>query len=237
MTNAFIGLTLGFMGSIHCIGMCGPIALALPVRTYNSWIRAAKYFTYNIGRVTTYAMMGLIFGMVGKGFAYVGLQQILSIGIGVLIVLSILLWYIPSTIGIGNGLKSKVYTIFKSQFQHFFKKADYASLYSLGVLNGLLPCGMLYIALLATVTLSSAFEGAIFMAAFGMGTLPMMFMIPYLSNIIGNSYKNIYQKIAPVITLAVGVMLIYRGITAYNHHVDGANKNCIDNSKTYTIVP
>lgn len=237
MTNAIIGLTLGFMGSIHCIGMCGPIALALPVRTYNPWIRVAKYLTYNIGRVTTYSVMGLIFGMAGKGFAYVGLQQILSISVGALIVLSILLWYIPSTIGIGNGLKSKIYTLFKNQFHHFFKKADYASLYSLGVLNGLLPCGMLYIALLATLTLSNAFDGAIFMAAFGMGTLPMMFMIPYLSNIIGNSYKNIYQKIAPVITLALGVMLIYRGITAYDHHVVGANKNCIDQSKIYTIVP
>ncbi|MGZ4043606.1 MAG: sulfite exporter TauE/SafE family protein, partial [Bacteroidia bacterium] len=91
MFSIVAAISLGLLGSFHCIGMCGPIALALPVHQATVFRKVVAILLYNSGRIITYSLLGLLFGIIGQGFAVFGLQQVLSVSLGTLILLSIIL--------------------------------------------------------------------------------------------------------------------------------------------------
>lgn len=209
----YAAFMIGLLGSLHCLGMCGPIAFALPVRTTNKWVKLYKYLIYNLGRVVTYASLGLLIGLIGKGFAMAGLQQIISISTGVLIILSVVLIHNPLN---NNFLSKLTYGIkekLKSAFQFYFKQTGIFSLFILGILNGLLPCGMVYMAMLGALATGSSMTGAAFMAVFGLGTVPMMLSVSLMGNVISEKMKSIFYKATPVLACLVGVLLIMRGLS------------------------
>jgi sulfite exporter TauE/SafE len=210
ITAAFM---IGLLGSLHCLGMCGPIALALPVRTTNRLIKLYKYLVYNFGRILTYASLGLIIGFVGRGFAIAGLQEIISISTGVLIIASVAIIHNPLNSKFLNRYTATIKASLKSAFQIYFKRTGIFSLFILGVLNGLLPCGMVYMAMLGALATGSSIAGAGFMAAFGLGTVPMMLSVSLMGNIISERVKSIFLRATPILACMIGVLLIVRGLS------------------------
>jgi uncharacterized protein len=205
-------ILLGFLGSFHCIGMCGPIALALPVYGKSHLEKTMAILTYNFGRVLTYSLFGLLFGTIGQGFALFGMQQKLSIFLGVFIILTLLT---PQHVINKSTLLSRFHKLLdglKNKIALQFQKKGIRSFFTIGLLNGLLPCGFVYMAIGSAVATGSTFNGMIFMAAFGLGTLPFMFTISYTSHLISISVRNTIKKIMPAMIGMVAVLLILRGL-------------------------
>ena len=200
---------LGLFGSLHCAGMCGPLALALPrnVRT------ASGYFVgrvaYNLGRISTYATLGLLFGLSGKIISLAGFQQTVSITLGVLLIVGLFasrklaLWK-PVTLLV-NQVKSKM--------SGLLLRRSFLSQLVLGLLNGLLPCGLVYVAAAGAVATSGLWRGAIYMAAFGAGTLPMMLAISLSGNLVPFRWRLKMIKAIPVSIFLLGSLLILRGLS------------------------
>ena len=212
MTFLLAAISLGFLGSFHCLGMCGPIALALPIGKLSNPKKIAGVFLYNFGRVLTYATFGLIFGALGKTFALFGYQQLLSISLGVIILLGL---FLPSSIFSKIKINSKIYNLLnklKTALSQLFSREGKKSLFFIGLLNGLLPCGMVYMAIAGAVASSDLFKGALFMAFFGLGTVPMMFLIPFAGNQISISFRNKIRKAVPLMVGLMAVVLILRGL-------------------------
>lgn len=222
----YVACIMGLMGSLHCLGMCGPIAFALPVRTHVMRIKILKYTLYNVGRVTTYAILGYIIGIAGKGFVLAGMQQTLSIVAGVLIIVSAIVAYTSANNIVMNGISDAIRTRLKSAFHFYFQQKGNSALFMLGLLNGLLPCGMVYIALLAALAGGSPLSGALFMIGFGLGTVPMMFTVCLVGSVVGMKWKGYVYKVAPVLACIVGVLLILRGMQISVPFISSGNECC-----------
>lgn len=207
-----MAFTLGFLGSFHCVGMCGPIALALPGNTKKKLLFAANRLTYNIGRVTTYALIGLLFGLLGKGFALAGLQKSLSVGLGLTVILAAFLPAVFSQTVNPAGKLGRLVSWLKQKMQYQFRRRSYGSVYTIGLLNGLLPCGLVYLAAAAAITQASPGHGALYMAAFGIGTLPAMLVLAFAGNFLSLHWRNGIRRAMPVVTVVVGLLLIVRGL-------------------------
>jgi uncharacterized protein len=207
--TAFI---FGLISSFHCIGMCGPIAMMLPVDRNNPAKKVTQIMTYHIGRLTAYGTIGLLFGLVGKGFFMAGMQQKLSIFIGVLMLLVIL---IPQKVVARYNFSKPIFKIIskvKQQLGSQFKNKSYKSLFTIGLLNGFLPCGMVYVALFGAMAMQSASFGIIYMLLFGLGTVPMMSSIIYLNSFITISFRNKIQKVVPYVAVLIALLFILRGL-------------------------
>lgn len=208
----YAAFTIGLLGSLHCLGMCGPIAFALPVRTNNLWLKAVKYLLYNAGRVSMYGMLGLLVGMAGKGFALAGLQQTLSVVSGVAVILSAIVMYIPFRNFVTGKFSFLIKEKLKSAFQYHFRSSKWYSLFVLGSLNGLLPCGMVYAAILGALATGDSISGSFFMIAFGLGTLPMMMALSLSKSMMSVKLKTAFNNVTPVVACIIGALLILRGL-------------------------
>ena len=156
----FTALTLGMIGSFHCIGMCGPLAFSLPLGNSGDFAKFTGAFLYNIGRVVTYSTLGLLFGLVGKSFSLFGFQQWLSITVGVVILFFL---FLPKKWVHNTGkhflFTKYTYTV-RSAIGQLFLKKNYQSLFAIGVLNGLLPCGLIYMAIAGATSTADLFKSA-----------------------------------------------------------------------------
>jgi sulfite exporter TauE/SafE len=203
---------LGLVGSLHCAGMCGPIALALPMNN-QSWIsRISGGLLYNLGKIITYGLLGTIFGLAGMGFFLGGIQQWVSIILGALMILAVL---IPRVGGVGRnlaGAADKLTGAVKKPFIRLFKLKTYRSLFFIGLLNGFLPCGLVYIALAGALIMSKYYEGALYMVFFGFGTVPMLLAISVAGNIISQKLRHKLAKAIPFIIILLGILFILRGL-------------------------
>jgi uncharacterized protein len=197
---------IGLLGSLHCIGMCGPIALAIPLRSN----RVLSILVYNSGRIFTYASIGILFGLVGKGFVMAGLQQTLSIAAGALIIAIVLIPFLSDKIRL--PFYQKAISHLRNRFTYLFQKKTYASLFFIGILNGLLPCGLIYLAAIGSLATGDPFSGSMFMIAFGLGTLPAMLSVGMLRSFITPLLKLRINTALPLITISLGCLLIVRGM-------------------------
>ncbi len=200
--------SLGLLGSFHCLGMCGPIAFTLPVKN-NRFLSA---LLYNSGRIITYSTFGLFFGVIGQGLKTATTQQFLSIAFGVLLIVGTL---VPTRFL--NQFKVSGYFVkavsqLKFTLSKFIHQKGVLSLLVIGLLNGLLPCGLVYAAIGGSIATGNTSDGVLFMAAFGSGTLPMMFTAIYFSNFISVKFRNKVRKILPVLLVIMGLQLIVRGL-------------------------
>lgn len=202
----------GLISSFHCIGMCGPIAMMLPVDRSNQAKKVTQIITYHLGRLSAYGMMGLVFGLIGKGLFLAGIQQKLSIVIGLLILIVVL---IPQkTFAQYNFSKpafkfiSKIKTALGKQFTN----KSYKSLFIIGVLNGFLPCGMVYVALFGAVAMHSESLGVLYMVLFGLGTIPMMSSVVYFNSMLTIKARNKIRKVIPYAAVVIGLLFILRGL-------------------------
>ncbi len=213
MTAIIAGFIVGLAGSLHCVGMCGPIVAALPAdhRTRLSFLLGR--IVYNLGRVTTYAIIGLIFGLIGHSIFIAGYQQGLSIALGVLIVLVLV---VPSrysqraidALGLG-----RLYARISSWWGRLFRNNSKSSLYAIGVLNGFLPCGFVYLALAGAVATGSPAIGAGYMAAFGFGTIPILLAFSYVGDFVGQRWRHALRRTLPVLASVLALLFILRGMS------------------------
>lgn len=205
-------IVLGFLGGFHCVGMCGPIAMALPVHTKSPAQKVLTILIYNFGRIITYSIFGLLFGAIGQSFVLFGLQQALSITLGALILFFVIISYFGK---VNNPILSKVYFFInavKSKLSFLFTKRNYSAFFSIGMLNGLLPCGLVYMALAGAIATGSIVNGSLFMMFFGLGTLPFMFAVTYYSNLISVNLRNKMRKVVPVVLGMMAILMILRGM-------------------------
>jgi len=209
LVSAFI---IGFLGSFHCIGMCGAIALSLPVHHYSAIKKNAGIMLYNGGRLLTYTLLGLIFGLLGQSFSLVGFQQWLSISLGIILLLSVIVPQFPLfrsgkisfiTVGI-NKLKSSLGNLFSKRGLRF--------LFGIGLLNGLLPCGLLYIGIAGAIASQNVTQGALFMLFFGLGTVPTMYAVAIAGQFISIRFRTVVRRSVPYAVSVMALLLILRGL-------------------------
>lgn len=207
--SAFI---FGLISSFHCIGMCGPIAMMLPVDRNNEAKKVTQIITYHIGKLAAYGILGLVFGLLGRSFYLAGMQQQLSIIVGVLMIVVAL---VPEKVFAKYNFSKPVYKIIskvKSSLGQQFKNKSYKSLFTIGLLNGFLPCGMVYVAIFGAIAMQSVSLGLFYMLLFGIGTIPMLTIVIYISNVISFSFRGTLQKIIPVVAVVIGMLFIIRGL-------------------------
>ncbi|MBX7183062.1 MAG: sulfite exporter TauE/SafE family protein [Bacteroidia bacterium] len=203
-------ITLGFLGSFHCVGMCGPIALSIPVKNSSLLYRWFGAFLYNLGRVFTYSILGLLFGLIGQGFALAGLQSKLSIAVGVLILIGLLFPGLESRIPKGKLYRGVEWV--KSNLRSLFGNHSNSSLFLIGVLNGLLPCGLVYMGIAGSIAQGNAWMGSAFMAGFGFGTLPAMLLVTIVRDQISVQFREKVRRLVPIVVGITAIMLILRGM-------------------------
>jgi uncharacterized protein len=209
LISAFV---LGILGSFHCVGMCGPIAFMLPVDRTNAYKKLLQITIYHIGRLLAYSTIGLVFGLVGKSLYLFGFQQQLSISVGVLMILVVL---IPQQTFNKYNFSKPIYKVIskvKFALGSALKKKTPDTFLTIGFLNGFLPCGLVYMALFAAIVGGSALKGCLYMAVFGLGTIPLMTTAIYLTNFLKGTIRQKIQKAIPVFVVVIGVLFILRGL-------------------------
>lgn len=211
-TIFFAAFSLGIIGSFHCIGMCGPLAFSLPLSRTNDFEKFAGSFLYNMGRIVTYSTLGLILGLAGKSFSLFGFQQWVSILVGLAILFFLV---IPKKWMSSTKTNSFVATYnhrIRSALGQLFLKKNYRSLFAIGLLNGLLPCGLIYMAIAGAIASADSLKSALFMASFGLGTLPVMWGVSFFGNYIGLGIRKKIRSIYPVMMMLMACLLILRGM-------------------------
>jgi len=203
--------TIGLLGSFHCVGMCGAIAFALPRNQYR-WKFLSGRILYNFGRITTYSIFGLFFGFVGQAVSVAGFQQRLSITIGIMMIFAIVIPRKFTQKLFSFGLIAPLVTRLKSGIGRLFGNGSMVSLFSIGILNGLLPCGFVYVGIGGSLTTNSIGGGAAYMALFGLGTLPTMLAASLATNIISLNVRNAIRRFLPFGMALLAVMFILRGM-------------------------
>jgi len=205
-------LLLGFMGSLHCLGMCGPIAFMLPVDRQSKYRSVLQIFIYHFGRLLAYSIIGLIFGLLGKGLYIFGAQQKLTIIIGIIMIVAVLLPYkYMSKLKLGKPIYSLLFKL-KNKLGEALKKKTPDTFLTIGFLNGFLPCGLVYIALLGALAMGNAAQGSLFMFLFGIGTIPLMTAAVYFGKLLKASSKEKLRQFIPIVVVLIGVLFILRGM-------------------------
>lgn len=207
--SAFI---FGLISSLHCIGMCGPIAMMLPVNRSNPAKKVVQIMLYHIGRLSAYATLGLVFGILGKGFYMAGIQQSISIIVGIFM---ITIAVVPERIFMKYNFSKPVYKVIsnvKSSLGNQFKRKSPDALFTIGLLNGFLPCGLVYAALFGAIAMQNVTLSVTYMLLYGLGTIPMMSAVVYISNILSTPIRSKMQKMIPIVTVIIGTLFILRGL-------------------------
>jgi sulfite exporter TauE/SafE len=205
-------ITIGIMGSLHCVGMCGPIAMAVPLNNKSEAYRWLGSFNYLFGKAITYSFLGLFSGAFARMLELTGFQRYISLITGLLILLFFIL---PKINKISLGFEKvnfKWVSILKKQFSKFLHSKNLISAFLIGLINGILPCGLVYIALAGAVGAGGWWQSMLYMFLFGLGTMPLLFALMIFKSKISISMKGLFQKAIPTFTLTLAVLLIIRGL-------------------------
>ncbi|WP_299053354.1 sulfite exporter TauE/SafE family protein [uncultured Polaribacter sp.] len=204
-------LLFGLLGSFHCVGMCGPIAFMLPIDRKNKTKGFFQLLNYHLGRLFTYSLIGLLFGFLGKGFFLFGFQQQISILVGVLMIVFILFPKLLKKVNFSSKITSIVSNL-KNRLGSELKNKRNDTFFTIGFLNGFLPCGLVYMAVFGALATTNIFSGSLYMFLFGVGTIPLMTSVVYLGNFTKGAFRKNIQKLLPVFVVCIGVLFILRGL-------------------------
>jgi sulfite exporter TauE/SafE len=204
-------LVLGAAGSAHCVGMCGPIALAVPGASGTPWGRWRSTLLLNGGRLTTYALLGSAVGALGLGLRLAGLQQVVAVVCGMLLLGTSV---VPGFFArwSPNGRLALWISRLRSVLARNLKRAAPEALFFTGVLNGLLPCGLSYAALLGAGATGTPAQGMLFMAAFGIGTWPALVALRLGAGRMDVRMRSWFRRLSPLLLAMVGLLLVLRGL-------------------------
>lgn len=220
------GLMMGLVGGAHCAGMCGPLIISLSCARAGKGKAWSGALVYQTGRLASYLLIGLGFAAIGSAFSVVGWQQALSIVAGIAVLAG--LYFGPKWMGhalIGNWV-----LWIKRQFSARMQSTGMRSTFGLGMINGLLPCGLVYVAGASAASYGHALAAMVFMTAFGLGTVPLMMALQFSGNKLSPSFRMKLQKLIPVVWAVMGVLLILRGLNLgipyLSPHFSGLNGAC-----------
>jgi len=209
VSTAFL---VGLLGSLHCIGMCGPITLALPVFRNAPITLISSRLLYNLGRTITYTFMGGLIGLVGQGISLAGAQQWLSIFAGILLILIV---FIPSRFSSRFSILKPAHhftSFIKRQFGGLLQKGTVHATFLIGLINGFLPCGLVYVALAGAFANGTVIGGMLYMIFFGLGTTPMMFVFSLAGQFISVGVRRKFTRLIPTFIVVLGILFILRGL-------------------------
>lgn len=206
-------LLLGAASSVHCVGMCGPIALAVPSRRTGYAGRLVDAMLLNGGRVLSYVALGLLFGAFGRGLRVAGLQQAISIGLGALILMSLIVPRLSVSLSMPMVWVTAIGRM-RTMFARTLSRTSPLGLIISGVMNGLLPCGMVYMALALALSQEGPILGASFMLFFGFGTLPALVLLRLGAASINQRWRASLRRLSPVLMTVVALILVLRGMRA-----------------------
>ena len=203
---------LGLISSFHCVGMCGPLAIAVPVQHLSPNAKRLAIVLYHLGRILTYTLLGLLFGILGRHLFIGGFQQKASLVLGSIILLVVIYQrltkkrYNPPFVQYFTERLQEVMRMLWGQHSSF-------SSFLLGMTNGLLPCGMVYFALAGALSNDTITGSIYFMGLFGVGTLPLMLSVHFLgTGYLTLSFRSKARRLVPVFIGFMGVLLILRGL-------------------------
>jgi len=200
-------LIMGFAGSLHCAGMCSPLAMAVT----NAQSRAMyNRILYNLGRITTYGLLGVIIASIGYILPFTKFQNILSIALGVSLIMMAAIGITGLNIPVITPIMIRFTGVLKTFFSKFIHNKSPWALLFLGSLNGLLPCGLTLLALSFCLTANSPLEGFVYMFTFGIGTLPVMLGLVSIFNIITLKLKWNIKSVTTGLMVLSGMLLIAR---------------------------
>jgi len=200
---------LGLVGSLHCAGMCGPLALALPQAGRHAASFVIGRLAYNLGRLITYCALGLVFGLLGSTLLLAGVQRWVSIALGVMLLVGL---FASRKLALWRPVTVLVEQL-KSRMAALLRRRSFNALLVLGLLNGLLPCGLVYVACAGATATGGLFRGALYMVIFGVGTFPMMLAISLSGSLIPFSLRLKLLKAVPVVVFLLATLLILRGMS------------------------
>lgn len=233
----FTAIILGLVSSFHCIGMCGPIAMMLPVDHQNPIKKAFQISLYHVGRLLAYGTLGLLFGFLGKGLFLAGMQQQLSIIVGLMMIVFILT---PEKLFAQYNFSKPIYKIIsqvKSSLGKQFKSKTPDAFLTIGLLNGFLPCGMVYAALFGAIAMQNEWLGVSYMLLYGFGTIPLMTIAVYASQWVSMPFRQKIQKTIPVLVILMGTLFIFRGLGLDIPFISPSNMNLMVTAQPDCVFP
>ncbi len=207
MTFAVSAFVMGLLASGHCLGMCGPLVLALPHGNGSLGLAILYRLVYNLGRITTYAALGLIAGFAGKALVLQIAQAQLARLAGALLITVAVLQILPR---FQIRLFSQWYGAFTRYLSPKIQHMGSGRFLLLGMLNGFLPCGMVAAALVVSVAAATPVEALGYMAIYGAGTLPMMLAASLMGLYLAARTRKILTLLGPAYGLALGLLLFLR---------------------------
>lgn len=210
MTIAWLltALTTGLVGSLHCVGMCGPLAMALPVGRLPLSQRPFGVGTYHLARLLAYATLGASLGLIGQGLLLAGLQRPLSAGAG----LFLLAWTFWGRGRSGSLVSAKPTRWVVGPIGRLLQRPSWRSFATLGFLNGLLPCGFVYVALAGAIATGNAADSAVYMAVFGAGTVPALLLVRSVPSLFPVGVRRHFTRLMPIMAVCVAMLLLARGL-------------------------
>lgn len=211
-------ITIAFLGSFgHCIGMCGGIIIAYSsTKIDDKWLKQKQAFAhilYSFGRILTYVILGAIFGFLGGVAMFNNMANgLLLIFAGIIMVLT----------GLSLSGKIKFLTLiehsvskngwYQKLFRELLQTKTLISFFILGMLNGLLPCGLVYFFAITAASTASAASGALVMLIFGLSTIPALFSLGFFVGLFKNSgFRNIMIRLASISVILFGIYTLYQG--------------------------
>ncbi|RYJ42980.1 sulfite exporter TauE/SafE family protein [Flavobacterium beibuense] len=208
----YSALLLGLISSLHCMGMCGPIAMMLPVDRTNETKKTIQILLYHTGRLLAYGSLGIIFGLLGRGLYLAGMQQNVAIASGIIMITIIA---VPEKKFAKYNFSKPIYRVIssvKSSLGSQFRKKSNKAIFITGLLNGFLPCALVYAALFGAITMQNALFGGLYMVLYGIGTIPMMSVVVYVSNMLTSPLRNKLNSFIPYAVAIIGAFFILRGL-------------------------
>lgn len=207
MSEQYLAFMIGLLGSVHCIGMCGPLAFAVPSLKQGAAYLVLDKILYQIGRIISYCALGVFIGLIGRQIWLAGLQQGISIFTGVLIIMAACSRLFKMSVGNGSSVLLKPFNkLFGYALKH---KANHLII---GMINGLLPCGFVYLALAGALNTGSPGKAAEYMFWFGTGTAPLMLIATISMGFTSTLIRRRINKVIPYMMLCLGIWFLLRGM-------------------------
>ncbi|MDX1685877.1 MAG: sulfite exporter TauE/SafE family protein [Saprospiraceae bacterium] len=211
MIPLWTALTLGFLGSLHCLGMCGPLVTAIPMQSNRAVSTVMNISTYHTSRILAYGFLGLIPGVLGAGLQITMAQQWISVLVGIIFLIACVL-SLRNHLSIRIPVFDQISLRIQNLFYNAIRAESRTRLVSLGILNGLIPCGMVYMAMAAALGRPTVMDSMLYMMAFGLGTVPIFVLLAFIQSRKIFDIRPHLQKLIPVSLAILGLIFLWRGL-------------------------
>jgi hypothetical protein len=199
---------LGLAGSLHCAGMCGPLVLAMRLGP-GGGAQVMGRLAHATGRIATYCAVGVAFGLVGKTMVLAGIQRWVSLTLGLALLAG---WFGSRRMAFSLPVE-RVVAFARHRLAGLLCGRSLSASFLLGMINGLLPCGLVYAAGTAAAATGGVVSGAGYMAVFGLGTLPMLLGIGLFGRLVPLGLRLRFAHAIPASVLVLATLLILRGLS------------------------